>query len=179
MRHRGSDISLFPAEGDRERLAVRPAHAPSPSARMRGVAAGAGAGGAQEGVKDLAARVSGAEGRGIPAARAAGTLSPGDHGVLVVGRGRGGGERRGQDPPERWDPAPTSPGASEAAEERAPGAGAEASAARRSTEGAAHVAETPARAAEASWGAVAVTPAAATASGEPSRKRKHGFSTLR
>jgi hypothetical protein len=32
-RCRGSDISLFPAEVDRERLAVRPAHAPSLSAR--------------------------------------------------------------------------------------------------------------------------------------------------
>jgi hypothetical protein len=28
-----SDVSSFPAEGDRERRAVRPAHAPSPSAR--------------------------------------------------------------------------------------------------------------------------------------------------
>jgi uncharacterized membrane protein YgcG len=32
---RGSHVSLFPAEGDRERRAVRPAHAPSPSARGR------------------------------------------------------------------------------------------------------------------------------------------------
>jgi hypothetical protein len=32
-RRRGCDISLFLAEGDRERHAVRPAHAPSPSAR--------------------------------------------------------------------------------------------------------------------------------------------------
>jgi uncharacterized membrane protein YgcG len=34
-RRRGSDISFFPAEGDRERLAVRLAHAPSPSVRAR------------------------------------------------------------------------------------------------------------------------------------------------
>jgi hypothetical protein len=39
-RRRGSDISLFPTEGDRERCAVRPAHNPSPS--VRGTAAGAG-----------------------------------------------------------------------------------------------------------------------------------------
>jgi hypothetical protein len=35
MRWRGSDISLFPAEGGRERHAVRPAHAPSLSTRAR------------------------------------------------------------------------------------------------------------------------------------------------
>jgi hypothetical protein len=49
----------------------------------------------------------------------------------------------------------------------------------QSTEGAARVAEALARAAEASWSAVAATPAAATVSGEPSRKRKCSFSTLR
>jgi hypothetical protein len=32
---RDSDISFFPAEGDRERRAVRPVHAPSPSACVR------------------------------------------------------------------------------------------------------------------------------------------------
>jgi hypothetical protein len=32
MCRRDSDISSFPAEGGRERRAVRPAHAPSPSA---------------------------------------------------------------------------------------------------------------------------------------------------
>jgi hypothetical protein len=59
---------------------------------------------------------------------------------------------------------PPSPRAAEAAEEQALGAGTGASTARRSTEGAARVAEAPAR---------------ATASGEPSRKRKRDFSTLR
>jgi hypothetical protein len=33
MCRRGSDVSLIPVEGGRERCAVRPAHAPSPSAR--------------------------------------------------------------------------------------------------------------------------------------------------
>jgi hypothetical protein len=97
-------FSLFPAEGGRERHAVRPAHAPSPSARA--AAAGTGASGAQEGAKEPAVGALGTEGRAISAARAAGTLSPGDLGVLVVGRGRGGRERRGAGPPERWEPAP-------------------------------------------------------------------------
>jgi hypothetical protein len=42
-----------------------------------------------------------------------------------------------------------------------------------------HVAEASARATEAFGSAAAATPAAATASVEPSRKRKRGFSTLR
>jgi hypothetical protein len=45
-RPRGSDISLFPAEGNHVHHVVRPAHAPSLSAHARGTAAGAGAGGA-------------------------------------------------------------------------------------------------------------------------------------
>jgi hypothetical protein len=49
-----SNISLFLAEGGRGRRAVRPAHAPSPSAR--GAAAGARVGGTQEGAEDPAAR---------------------------------------------------------------------------------------------------------------------------
>jgi hypothetical protein len=118
--------------------------------------------------------------RGILAARAAGALSPGDLGVLVVGRGRRGRKRRGAGPPERWEPAPPltkSRGAAEAAEEQASGAGAEALATRRSTEGAAHVVEAPARSAKASRSTV--TPATTTAPVEPSWKRKRGFSTLR
>jgi hypothetical protein len=59
------------------------------------------------------------------------------------------------------------------------GAGAKAPAARQSTEEAARAAEASTPAAEASGSAVVVTPAAATASVEPSRKRKRGFSTLR
>jgi hypothetical protein len=67
----------------------------------------------------------------------------------------------------------------EAAEERVPGTGAEALAAERSTEKAVRAADVPARSAEASGGAAAATLATATASVEPSRKRKRGFSTLR
>jgi hypothetical protein len=44
--HRDSDVLSFPAEGGRERNAVRPAHAPSPSARTHGAATGTGASGA-------------------------------------------------------------------------------------------------------------------------------------
>jgi uncharacterized protein with LGFP repeats len=82
-------------------------------------------------------------------------------------------------PPERWEPAPPSLRVVEAIEERAPGAGAGAPATRRSTEEAARVAEAPACIVEVSGGAVAATPAAATASGEPSRNRKRVCSTLR
>jgi hypothetical protein len=57
-------------------------------------------------------------------------------------------------------------------EEQAPGVGAKAPAARRSTKEAA-------RAAEVSGSAAVATPAATTAPVEPSRKRKRGFSTLR
>jgi hypothetical protein len=78
----------------------------------------------------------------------------------------------GQAPSERWEPALPSLRAAEAAQEQVPGAGAEAPAARRSTEEAA-------RATEVSGGVVVATPAAATARVKPSRKRKRGFSTLR
>jgi hypothetical protein len=60
----------------------------------------------------------------------------------------------------------------EEAEEQAPGAGAEAFAVGRSVEETARVAEAPVRATEASGSTVVVTPAATTASVEPSRKRK-------
>jgi hypothetical protein len=79
-------------------------------------------------------------------------------------------------PPERWEPAPPSP---RAAEEQAPGAGAEAPAVGRSTEEAVRAAKVPAHATEASGGATAATSAAVIAPVEPSRKRKQGFSTLR
>jgi hypothetical protein len=42
--YRCSHDSSFSAEGNRGRLAVRPAHAPSPGSRLRRVATGAGAG---------------------------------------------------------------------------------------------------------------------------------------
>jgi hypothetical protein len=57
--------------------------------------------------------------------------------------------------------------------------GAEAPAAKRSTEEAARAAEAPARVTEASGSAAVATPAATTAFVEPLRKRKRGFSTLR
>jgi hypothetical protein len=86
---------------------------------------------------------------------------------------------RGRDLPERWEPSPPSPRAAEAAEETAPGAGAGAPAARQPTGEVTHAAEAPAHAAEMTGGEAMATLAAATASTEPSRKRKRGFSTLR
>jgi hypothetical protein len=67
---------------------------------------------------------------------------------------------------------PPSPRAAEAAKEQALRAGAEAPAARQSTEEAA-------RATEAYGSAAVATPAATTAPIEPLRKKKRGFSTLR
>jgi hypothetical protein len=88
--------------------------------------------------------------------------------------------------PERWEPAPPSPRAAEAAEETAPGVGAGAPVTRqpvreaaRTAEVPARAAEVPARAAEATGGAAVATSAAATTPAEPPRKRKRGFSTLR
>jgi hypothetical protein len=52
---------LFLADKGHERRAVRPAYAPSSSARARGAAAGTGAGGAQEGAKHSAMGAMGAE----------------------------------------------------------------------------------------------------------------------
>jgi hypothetical protein len=60
-----------------------------------------------------------------------------------------------------------------------PGADAEASDTRRSTEEVAHAVEASARATEAYGSAAVATPTATTAPVEPSRKRKRGFSTLR
>jgi hypothetical protein len=57
--------------------------------------------------------------------------------------------------------------------------GVEVPATRRSTEEAARAVEASACTAEASESAVVATPTATTASVEPSRKRKRGFSTLR
>jgi hypothetical protein len=98
MRCCDSGISLFLAEGGCEHRVVRPAHAPSPSACARCAAAGARAGGMQDGAKDLAAGAPGTAGRGIPAVQAAGALSPSDLGVLIVRRGRRGRKRRGAAP---------------------------------------------------------------------------------
>jgi hypothetical protein len=58
---RGFD-SRFLAEGDRGRLAVRPAHASSPRGCPRRAATGAGAGGTQEGEENPAAGAQGAAG---------------------------------------------------------------------------------------------------------------------
>jgi hypothetical protein len=121
----------------------------------------------------------GLEERRVPAARAAGTLPSSDLGVLVVGGRRGRRERWGASPPERWEDAPPSPRATVAAEEQAPGAGAEAPAAGRYTEEAARATEVPARATEVSGSATVATSAAATVPIEPSTKRNQGFSTLR
>jgi hypothetical protein len=104
---------------------------------------------------------------------------PGDFGVLVVGRERGGGDDGGQPLPERWEPAALSPRAAEVAEEPAPGAGAGAPVARQSRREATRAEEAPARATEVTGGAAAATSAAATTPVEPPRKRKRGFSTLR
>jgi hypothetical protein len=114
MRRCDSDISPFLAEGGREHRTFRPAHTPIPSAR--GAAT-------QEGAKDPTVGAPGTAGQGIPAARAAGALSPGNLGVLIVGRGRRGRKRWGASPPERWEPAPPSPRAVEAAEGQAPWGG--------------------------------------------------------
>jgi hypothetical protein len=159
---------------------------PRARARARGAAARARAGGTQEGEEYPATGAPGTEERGVSVARAAGALLPRDFGVLVVGRR--GGERRGSGSPERWEPSPPSPRAAEAAEETAPGIGAEAPgigaeapgagagapAARHPTREATRAAGVPARAAEMAGGE-----AAATAPAEPPRKRKRGFSTLR
>jgi hypothetical protein len=84
----GSNVSLFLAEGDRERRVVRPAHAPSQSARER--RSGRSRSGRRLRRSEAAPGAPRAEGRGISTARAAGTFSPGDFEVFVVGRGRGG-----------------------------------------------------------------------------------------
>jgi hypothetical protein len=86
---------LTPADGERERCKVRPTHASVLRARARGATAREGAGGLQEGAIRAASGAPGAEERGVPAARAAGTLLARDGGVLVVGRGRGGRGGRG------------------------------------------------------------------------------------
>jgi hypothetical protein len=79
---------------------VRPAHAPSPSARARGAAVGAGAGGVHEGEEDPAEGALRTERRGVSAAQAVGTLSPGDFRRLVIERGGGGGRRGSSSPQE-------------------------------------------------------------------------------
>jgi hypothetical protein len=84
-----------PADGARERREVQATHASVPRACARGTAARAGASGSLEGVRRTATGAPGAEERGVPTARAAGTLLARDRGVLVIGRERGGrGGRR-------------------------------------------------------------------------------------
>jgi hypothetical protein len=81
--------------------------------------------------------------------------------------------------PPRGEPSPPSPRAADAAEETAPGEGTGAPAARQPTREATRTAEAPTRTAEIAGGEAVATPVAATASAEPPRKRKRGFSTLR
>jgi hypothetical protein len=114
--------TVFSAEGDRRHPAVRPAHALSPRGHARDAAMRAGAGRAQEGEKHPTAGAPGATQRGVPVARAVGTLSAGDSGDLVCGGGGGRRERWGL-APERWVPPPPSPRALQAAEEQAPAVG--------------------------------------------------------
>jgi hypothetical protein len=97
-RHTGVALTFHSSQQRVAANAVRSVP-PTPQAQARacGAMAGAGASGTQ-GAKDLAAGALGTEGRGIPAVRAAGTLSPGDLSVLVIGRGRGGRERQGAAP---------------------------------------------------------------------------------
>jgi hypothetical protein len=178
MRWRGSDISLFPAEGGCERHVVRPAHAPSLSTHALR------SGGSRSERRARRSEGSGDRSTGNRGTRNSGCASSRDS-LPRRPRSTRRRERKrrkraiGGRPPERWEPAPPSPRAVEAAEEQAPGEGAEAPTTRRSTEGAARVAEAPVRAAEASGSAAVVTPAAASTPVEPLRKRKRGFSTLR
>jgi hypothetical protein len=58
---RNPEFHSLSAGDGRERRAVRPAHAPSPSARVRGTAAGERAGSAQEGEEDPATGAPGTE----------------------------------------------------------------------------------------------------------------------
>jgi hypothetical protein len=67
----------------------------------------------------------------------------------------------------------------EAAEETTPGAGAGAPATRQPTREATRALEVPTRTEGSIGGGAVATPAAATTSTEPPRKRKRGFSTLR
>jgi hypothetical protein len=159
-----------PAGDGRERRAVRPAHAPSARARRssgsksgRRAKRRRGSGDGSAGNREV--RSSGcASSRGSPPQRLRSTLR----------RTRRRRRRAMGDglPPERWEPSPPSPRAAEAAEETAP-------AARQPTGEVTRAAEAPACAAETTGGEVVATLAAATASAEPPRKRKRGFSTLR
>jgi hypothetical protein len=175
-RHRGSDISLFPAEGDRERRAVRPAHTPSPSAR-------AAQRREQERATRKKRRIRRRERREQRdeefRLREQQGLSPPTTSEYSSSGEEEEEESDGGQPPLRGGslrPLTESHGGGRGA---SAWASAEAPATRRSTEGVARVVEAPARAAEESGSAVAATPVTAIASGEPSRKRKRGFSTLR
>jgi hypothetical protein len=147
MRRRDFDISSSLAEGGCECSAVRPAHAPSPSARMRRsggnrsgrrVRRSGGSDGGSSGSRGTK-NSSCASSRGFPPATSEDSLSEEKEEENSDG---------GQAPLERWEPAPPSPRAAEATEEQAPRASAEAPAAGRSTEESAHAVEVPARAAE-------------------------------
>jgi hypothetical protein len=174
-RRRGLTFLLFPAARDRERRTVQPAHASSLSARA-----------AQRREQERAAlkekrirwrerreqrseefRLREKQGLSSPATS---EYSSSDEEKVSDG------ERA---LPERWEPAPPSPRAAEAAEETAPGAGAGVPAARQPTREVTRTAEGLARAMEATGGAATATSAAAATATEPPRKRKRGFSTLR
>jgi hypothetical protein len=177
-RRRDSDISLFPAEGGRERRAVRPAHTLSPSARA-----------AQRREQERAARKKERRIRRREhreqrdeefwLLEQQGLSTPVTSVYLSSGEGEEEESDGGPAPFERWEPVLPSPRAAEAAEEQAPGAGAEVPTTRRSTEGAVRATEAQARTVEASGSAAVATAAATTAPVEPSRKRKRGLSTLR
>jgi hypothetical protein len=92
-RRRVLRLCLIPTDGARERRAVGPAYAPGSRARARGATVRAGADGAQKRMECAATGALGAEERGVSAARAAGAFLARDRGVLVVGRGGGGGRR--------------------------------------------------------------------------------------
>jgi hypothetical protein len=174
-RRRGLTFLLFPTARDRERRTVRPAHAPSPSARA-----------AQRREQERAARkkekrIQRREHREqrseeFRLREQQGLSSPA---TLEYSSSDEEESDGGRALPETWEPTPPSPRAVEAAEETTPGAGAGAPAVRQPTRKVTRVAEAPARAVEATGGAAAATLAAAATGTQPPRKRKQGFSTLR
>jgi hypothetical protein len=139
-RRLDSDISLLPAEGGRERRTVQPAHTSSPSAR-------AAQWWEQEQVthkKERRIRQQERREQRNEEYRLRGQqrLSPpATSEYSSSGEGEEEESDGGQAPSERWEPAPPSPRAVEAAEEQVPGAGAEMPTARRSKEGAARATE--------------------------------------
>jgi hypothetical protein len=160
---------------------------PTPRVRARacGVVAGTGVGGAQEGAGDPAAGAPGAEGRRIPAVRAAGA-SPQRHQrircrrkkrrrIATGGRPllRGGSLR----PPHREPRRRRRNKRLGRARKRPPPGGLQKS--RRMPQRCRRAPRRDRRGAEAFGGATVAASAVASAPAEPSRKKKWGFSTLR